>query len=83
MDLKIIHFGIRLRELKAFFGLQIIQDFLLLFKKQVRGYIISLNSLGGVKFLANIGVKLNKKDKIVKNSSRDFGIKKLETREIK
>lgn len=83
MDRKIIHFGIRLLELKDFIGLQITQDFLLLFKRQVQGFIISLINHGGVKFLDSIGVKPNKKEKKVKSSSRDFGIKKSVIREIK
>lgn len=76
MDPKIIHFGIRLLELKAFFGLLITQDFHLLFKKQVQEFTISSTNHGGAKFLDNIGVKLKYKEKKAKSSWRDFGIKK-------
>lgn len=83
MDKKITLSGIRLQEQKASFGLQIIQDLLLLFKKQEQGYIISLINHGGVKYQNNIGDKPKSKGSNLRSLLIDFGIRKLVTKEIK
>ena len=76
------NFGAVLLGLRDFIGQQIIPALLLLFKKQVLGYITLLISHGGVRFPNNFGVIQNRRNKNLKNSLKDFGIKIAKTKEF-
>lgn len=80
--LKIINFGAKSQEQKDSFGSLIIQNSLLLCKKLVREFIISLIFHGGVRYQKNIGVKLKNRKRKLSNLFLDFGMKKLEIKEI-